>query len=30
MYINKITMIVHELLSLTVRLIVDDKKNEKE
>ena len=30
MYINKITMIVNELLSLTVRLLVDDKKNEKE
>ena len=30
MYINKITMIVNELLSLTIRLLVDDKKNEKE
>ena len=29
MYINKTTMIVNELLSLTIRLLVDDK-NEKE
>ena len=29
MSINKITMIINELLSLTIRSLVDDKENEK-
>ena len=30
MYINKITMVINDLLSLTIRSIVDGKKYEKE